>query len=709
MRIPLLIGMLLLFVASGFGQDDPYPDIKAGIEGNAHGYGLFKLAKHTDWPDMPDDTTTTFNFGLLGSDTGTIKIWKSFGFAEKFRRIDKKPIRGLLLDDFDQIDHLKVLFVWNTGEFDIDEVRQRIGTKPILLVTVGYDFDKTMVNVIDDDKLFGRFDVNLTAMRKSGLKPDRMMKRFSHRSDESITDASSLLELMEDSVDFELHSEDLKLVMEEYREKVEEIELQEQEIAAQLDELEGLLAEVDNQRQLIRDQKASLREREGQIQQSRSKLDALLAESEQQEAELAATHAELVAEKERLGMIHQSMERERDMYQDQQKTLQAELEEQEALIRKKKQLLADTEKQIATQKDQIEEKEEAIQEREWLIAAGFLMLIALVGLAVLIYRNYRNKKKAHAEVESRNVIIEQQKELVEEKNKEVMDSIVYAKRLQQAILPPLEQFAQHFEDSFVLYLPKDIVAGDFYWMHQDEDQLFFAAADCTGHGVPGAMVSVVCSNALNRTVKEFGKTDAGKVLDMTREIVIDTFQKSGHDVKDGMDISLSVLDKQGKTLFWAGANNPLWIIRSKDIPDTGLESRCLNTQIPDQVGTESAESKDTIPIKPIPSTWDDAKYELLEVKADKQPIGDFAMMQPFTSHELTLESGDQLYMMTDGYQDQFGGHKGKKFKSGRLKKLLIDLADKPFSEQHQSLERSFEEWRGELEQIDDVCIIGVRV
>jgi serine phosphatase RsbU (regulator of sigma subunit) len=261
-------------------------------------------------------------------------------------------------------------------------------------------------------------------------------------------------------------------------------------------------------------------------------------------------------------------------------------------------------------------------------------------------------------------IIIQQKEKMESKNKEITDSINYAKRIQAAILPTDNTFRTHLPDSFVLYKPKDIVAGDFYWLEKKNDLIIFAAADCTGHGVPGAMVSVICNNALNRSVREFNLTDPAQILNKTREIIISEFEKSDDEVKDGMDISLCCYNPVTKQLVWAGANNPLWVVNEEG---------------------------------------------LTEYKANKQPIGKFYDPKPYTSHTLHLKKNDQIFIFTDGYQDQFGGPKGKKFKASSLKSLILSLRDKQTGEQKEIIENTFENWKGFLEQIDDVCVIGVRI
>lgn len=285
------------------------------------------------------------------------------------------------------------------------------------------------------------------------------------------------------------------------------------------------------------------------------------------------------------------------------------------------------------------------------------------------------------ETEKQKAYIEKQHLELEETHKEISDSIKYAERLQLAILPSPESLRQHLKDGFVLFLPKDVVSGDFYWMQKINDMVLFAAADCTGHGVPGAMVSVVCSNALNRTVKEFGITGPAAILNKTRELVIETFARSGKDVKDGMDIALCSL--QEDRLIFAGANNPLWVIRKKElIPDDLIDQR--GTEINEQFG-------------------------LIDFKSNKQPVGLYEDMNPFIQTAITLYPGDSIYIFTDGFADQFGGAKNKKLMYKPFKKLLLSLQDLEMNDQKEKLQEFFLSWKGTNEQVDDICIIGVRI
>ena len=314
----------------------------------------------------------------------------------------------------------------------------------------------------------------------------------------------------------------------------------------------------------------------------------------------------------------------------------------------------------------INEKQDEKEKQKILTYSTTGILILVVVFLLFVFNRLRVTRKQKEKIELQNIELEIQKQIVEEKNETITASIHYAKRIQAAILPPEKAVKELLPESFILYKPKDIVAGDFYWLEHKNNKVLFAAADCTGHGVPGAMVSVICNNGLNRSVREYGITDPGKILDKTREIVIQEFEKSEDEVKDGMDISICVVD--GQKLLWAGANNPLWILRP---------------------------TKD--------------KFEFIELKPDKQPIGKYAKENPFTTHEIDLKKRDTIYMFTDGFADQFGGKKAKKFMYKPFKELLLSIQDKTMDEQKVMLEQHFEAWKGSLEQVDDVCIIGVKI
>lgn len=313
-------------------------------------------------------------------------------------------------------------------------------------------------------------------------------------------------------------------------------------------------------------------------------------------------------------------------------------------------------------KDAIAVQEKKRQRLITLIIA--LVLLFVLVFSVLLYNRFRLTLKQKKIIEAQKQRVEIQKGLIEEKNKQVTDSINYARKIQTAILPPLPLFHQRLPQSFVLYLPKDIVAGDFYWQQQLNEEVLFAACDCTGHGVPGAMVSVVCNNALNRALREFNQKRPNEILDYTLQIVADNFSSSEQELKDGMDVALCSYHPQTRVLHYSGANNPLWLVREK---------------------------------------------ELTEIKADKQCIGYNYQTKPFTLHEIQLLPGDMIYLSSDGYADQFGGEDGrKKITKKRFKELIIEISDLPVEKQSDMLFDYFKHYRGEHEQIDDVLVLGFR-
>jgi serine phosphatase RsbU (regulator of sigma subunit) len=321
------------------------------------------------------------------------------------------------------------------------------------------------------------------------------------------------------------------------------------------------------------------------------------------------------------------------------------------------------------EKEKVIEKEKLRYQQLFTVGA----LVALIIVAFLLFfavKNFRLGKKQNNIISLQKDKLETQVKLVNNKNLEILSSINYASRLQSAIVNPQQFFNSIFPQSFIFYLPKDIVAGDFYWCEKIDHKVFFAVADCTGHGVPGALVSVVCATALNRTLYEYEKHEPGEILDTTRQLIIDTFSKSKSGVMDGMDISFCVLDTQTNILKWAGANNPLWIYKNDS-------------------------------------------QQLVEYKPNKQPIGNWENTKPFTTHTLQLEKNDVLYLFTDGYQDQFGSDQSskpiKKFKPSGMRRLLQSMATLSSEEQYKKTQETFENWRGDTDQIDDVTLIGIRV
>jgi serine phosphatase RsbU (regulator of sigma subunit) len=334
--------------------------------------------------------------------------------------------------------------------------------------------------------------------------------------------------------------------------------------------------------------------------------------------------------------------------------------------------------------------------RSWwallIYAVGFIVLVYFV---VILYtkklKNIIRERTAEVvvqkeEIEKQKDEVEIQRKLLEVKNADITSSINYAKRLQEALLPNQDLIYKYFKEHFILYKPKDIVSGDFYWMEHvngspGEDATLFATVDCTGHGVPGAFVSVVGNGGLNRAVNEFGLRQPAAILDKLNEIVVDTLSRGEQELRDGMDISLCKFDFNRMEMQFAGANNSVYLLRK------GIENMDIG----------------------LNGSGKFYKEDMCEIKANKQPVGYYEFRRNFKNNTVKLQKGDVIYLFSDGYTDQFGGPNCKKYNVTRFKNFLLSIYDKPMSEQRDLVNLEFQMWQGDEEQIDDVIVAGIRV
>lgn len=295
------------------------------------------------------------------------------------------------------------------------------------------------------------------------------------------------------------------------------------------------------------------------------------------------------------------------------------------------------------------------------------VILGIVVLGIGFFYVYSSLKKENKILHEKNYALEQvenQRKLLEEKNKNITDSINYAKKIIDAILPPIENFKNILPESFIYFKPKDIVSGDFYWFFEKSDKIFIAAVDCTGHGIPGAFMSIIGMNLLDRLVNE-GIYDPGVILNLMNKEVISTLKKKFDQkhIKDGMDLSLCVIDKTRKILLFTGAYNPAYIVRNKSI---------------------------------------------IQLKGDRKSVGNDFDFDSFTTQDLKLRDNDTIYLFSDGYTDQFGGNSGKKYKFRRFRTLLLSISDLPLDAQKNKLHESFLQWKIDYEQIDDILVIGFK-
>ena len=272
-------------------------------------------------------------------------------------------------------------------------------------------------------------------------------------------------------------------------------------------------------------------------------------------------------------------------------------------------------------------------------------------------------------LEGKNKELEYAYKLIKEKNKDITDSLKYAKHIQGALLPPDQLISEYIKNFFIYYQPREIVSGDFYWVHQKNNLVYLAAVDCTGHGVPGAFISIVSSNCLSQVLNEDNHTNAAIMLDRVNELFNNTIRQKYEEstVRDGMDISLCIFDFENNTVSFSGANHNLHIVRNN---------------------------------------------EMIEIKGNKQPIGMFIgdEIKPFSEHQVNLQKNDTIYLFTDGYVDQFGGEYGDvKYMRKKLKKFLVSLSAYSIPQQKKEIKKEFNTWKGPNDQVDDVLVVGIRI
>ena len=335
-------------------------------------------------------------------------------------------------------------------------------------------------------------------------------------------------------------------------------------------------------------------------------------------------------------------------------------------------------KLIQDKKD-LQAKEESKRQQIFKYIFGIGIIILLI-IAIIIYRYYKIKQKANILLADKNEEILQQKEeitqqseeslvqhkIVLKQKKQIIDSIQYAMRIQLAALPSEEYISKFLNNYFILFKPRDIVSGDFYWVKQIKNNTIIAVADCTGHGVPGALISMLGISFLNEIVRRSEIIKSNQLLESLRTEIKIALKQHGkqNDLQEGMDIALCIINNDTMKLQFSGANNPLYLIRNN---------------------------------------------ELLITKPTKNPIGIYLKEKPFVNNVIDIQKDDIIYMFSDGYVDQFGSENRKKFMTRNFKTLLLSIAEKPMQEQHEILNKTFEDWRGEVQQTDDVLVMGIKI
>lgn len=531
--------------------------------------------------------------------------------AKTRKEVQGKPIRISVCTSIDNLEPAHVVFLNRVDGFRIDEVITKISGTNTLLISEGYPFRSSMINfvVIDGE---AQFEANEELMIQEGLYVNEL---FLAQAIKTREDWESLYEVTEDELELEKSiTEQQYLLIEQQQDQIRDQELL---IGDNRRTLEKLRSEIEVREAEIEQKTTVLKIQEGEIESQNLTIDAQLREVGQQ----------------------------REV-----------LNEQEQSIRTKEEAISLKEEEIRRQDEKIVLQAEAIQTQKIIILAAALALILVFGLVYFIWRNYRNKKRA-------NILLQAQKDQIAYQKQHITDSIEYAKMIQAAILPSMELFTHKLEH-FVVFKPRDIVSGDFYWVEEIDGKYLIVTADCTGHGVPGAFMSMLGISLLNEIIisKEISRPDL--VLNHLRKKIIEALrQKTGSIVKDGMDMTVCLFDRNTLQLQFSGANNPLYLV---------------------------------------------SEGQLTQIKGDKMPVAIHDVMDPFSLHHLKLKRGDTFYTFSDGFADQFGGPLRKKFLAKNFKSLLLSVQDLSMIEQGNRLDEVFADYRLDLEQIDDVVVIGVK-
>jgi serine phosphatase RsbU (regulator of sigma subunit) len=622
-RVSILSLGLFSVMNIGFAQ--------APLNNGTRAVFIFDIAKYIDYgPGFAD--SSVFRIGILDKDE---YLFFEMGNLRKTRtKIQDKPVELVKFNSESQITHTQLLYVNKASGFNLDKVKNKVGNRQTLLLTEGYEFRESMINFMGVEGQMPKYSVNEDLINKAGMKVNSNM----------LTQAIKTKEDWENL--FGKASEQIVLQRDTIHQQLEMINLQKAEILRQKAHLDSLNKEI------------SLKEKT--LSEKQKVLEKQYVQISKQQGEISTQKSTIIAQQ-------NAVQIQKDTLANQKAKISVQLGRIDEQL-----------KRISEQDSKIKVQLEAIEKQKLVLYFVLLALLLVSFLGYYIYRGYKIKKEANIKLEEKNRTISLQKDEIEKQRdlaaaqrdqigyqkRHIEDSIMYAKRIQTALIPSLELFSDKLEH-FVLYKPLAIVSGDFYWVSSQGNPQVIISADCTGHGVPGAFMSMLGVTLLNEIVNGKHIIAPDQIIDNLRQGIIKSLKQvaAEESIKDGMDIAVCVVDFDKNILWYAGANNPLYLIR---------------------------------------------KGELIHYRADKMPVAIHYKMEPFTLNKIELQKGDAFYIFSDGYADQFGGPKQKKFMSNQLRETLIAMDGTPMLKQGERLSEIFEEWKGDGPQIDDVTVIGVR-
>jgi serine phosphatase RsbU (regulator of sigma subunit) len=549
-------------------------------------------------------------------------------------RIQDKPVEIVKFNSESQIIYTQLLYVNKASGFNLNKVKAVIEKHQTLLMTEGYEFRESMINFIGVEGEMPKYGVNEDMINKAGMKVNSNMLAQAIKTKE---DWENL---------FGKASEEIVIQRDTIRQQIEMINNQKAEILHQKALLDSLDKEITAKVKTLNDKQKVL---------------------EKQFVQISKQQGEITIQKQTIVVQQNQVQVQKDTLSKQKEKIDLQM------ARLDEQL-----KRISEQDSKIKVQLEAIEKQKLVLYFVIFALLLVSFLGYYIYRGYKIKKEANIKLEEKNRTISLQKDEIEKQRdlaaaqrdqigyqkRHIEDSIMYAKRIQTALIPSLELFSDKLEH-FVLYKPLAIVSGDFYWVSTQSNPQVIISADCTGHGVPGAFMSMLGVTMLNEIINGKHILEPDQIIENLRQGIIKSLKQVAEEdsIKDGMDIAVCVVDFDKNILWYAGANSPMYHVRGG---------------------------------------------ELTHYRADKMPVAIHYRMEPFTLHKIDLQKGDAFYIFSDGFADQFGGPNQKKFMSMQLRETLVTMSGVPMLQQGERLNKIFEEWRGDSPQIDDVTLIGVR-
>jgi len=622
-KFSVLFFGLILMINNAFSQ--------GGTNNGTRAVFIFDIAKYIDYgPGFAD--SSVFRIGILDKD---VALFFEMGNMRKTRTmIQDKPVEIVKFNSENQIIFTQLLYVNKASGFNLNKVKAVIEKHQTLLVTEGYEFRESMINFMGVEGEMPKYSVNEDLINKEGMKVNSNMMFQAIKTKE---DWENL---------FGKASEQIVIQRDTIRQQLEMINAQKTEILKQKALLDSLDKEITTKEETLNEKQKVL---------------------EKQFVQISKQKGEISVQKQTIAVQQNEVQVQKDTLTNQKGKIAVQMAR-----------IDDQLKKIEEQKGKIKVQLEAIEKQKLILYFVLFALLLVSFLGYYIYRGYKIKKDANIKLEEKNRTISLQKDEIEKQRdlaaaqrdqigyqkRHIEDSIMYAKRIQTALIPSLELFSDKLEH-FVIYKPLAIVSGDFYWVSAQDNPQVIISADCTGHGVPGAFMSMLGVTMLNEIVNGKHILMPDQIIENLRQGIIKSLKQVAEEdsIKDGMDIAVCVVDFDKNILWYAGANSPLYLVRSG---------------------------------------------ELMHYRADKMPVAIHYKMEPFTLHKIDLQKGDAFYIFSDGFADQFGGPKQKKFMSLQLRETLVAMAVKPMLQQGERLNEIFEEWRGDGPQIDDVTLIGIR-